>query len=81
MNETSCIVEPPFTGAPLSARQDFALVRDDFPALHQNVHGCPLVYLDNAATTQKPRQVIDAITRFYSEDNSNVHRGLHELDG
>lgn len=54
-------------------------VRDDFPTLHQRVHGKPLVYLDNAATTHKPHAVIDALSRFYAQDNSNVHRGLHEL--
>jgi cysteine desulfurase/selenocysteine lyase len=54
-------------------------VRDDFPVLHQQVHGKPLVYLDNAATAQKPRSVIDALVRYYERDNSNVHRGLHAL--
>jgi cysteine desulfurase/selenocysteine lyase len=54
-------------------------IRDDFPALHQSVNGKPLVYLDNAATTQKPRAVIDALSRFYQTDNANVHRGLHAL--
>jgi cysteine desulfurase/selenocysteine lyase len=54
-------------------------VRADFPALAQSVHGKPLVYLDSAATTQKPRAVIDAVSRFYSEDNANVHRGVHAL--
>ncbi len=54
-------------------------VRADFPVLHQQVHGKPLVYLDNAATAQKPRAVIDALVRFYERDNSNVHRGLHAL--
>ena len=54
-------------------------LRRDFPALHQQVNGRPLAYLDNAATTQKPRAVIDAIVRFYEQDNSNVHRGLHAL--
>ena len=54
-------------------------LRSDFPILHQTVHGKPLVYLDNAATAQKPRQVIDALVRYYSQDNSNVHRGLHAL--
>ncbi len=53
--------------------------RSDFPILHQTVHGKPLVYLDNAATAQKPRCVIDALVRFYERDNSNVHRGLHQL--
>ena len=54
-------------------------VRADFPTLHQQVHGKPLVYLDSAATSQKPRVVIDALSRFYERDNSNVHRGLHAL--
>ena len=54
-------------------------VRSDFPALAQTVHGRPLVYLDSAATTQKPRAVIDAVSRFYEEDNANVHRGVHTL--
>ncbi|HEY2930396.1 MAG TPA: cysteine desulfurase [Acidobacteriota bacterium] len=58
---------------------DVARVRADFPILKQTVHGKPLVYLDNAATTQKPQQVIDAMVRFYSEYNSNVHRGVHTL--
>ena len=53
--------------------------RADFPVLQQNVHGKPLVYLDNAATAQKPQSVIDAITHYYSETNSNVHRGVHTL--
>lgn len=54
-------------------------IRDQFPALDQTVHGHPLVYLDNAATTQKPQCVIDAITDYYEKDNANVHRGVHEL--
>jgi len=54
-------------------------LRIDFPALDQHVGGKPLVYLDNGATTQKPRSVIDALARFYERDNSNVHRGLHAL--
>jgi cysteine desulfurase/selenocysteine lyase len=58
---------------------DVEAVRRDFPALHQTVHGKPLVYLDNAATTQKPQAVIDALVRYYSEYNSNIHRGVHEL--
>ena len=58
---------------------DVAAIRRDFPALAQRVHGRPLVYLDNAATSQKPRQVIDAIKTFYETDNANVHRGVHEL--
>ena len=54
-------------------------LRLDFPALDQLVGGKPLVYLDNGATTHKPRSVIDAVSRFYERDNSNVHRGLHAL--
>jgi cysteine desulfurase/selenocysteine lyase len=54
-------------------------VRADFPALAQQVHGRPLVYLDSAATTQRPRAVLDAVTEFYLQDNANVHRGIHEL--
>jgi cysteine desulfurase / selenocysteine lyase len=58
---------------------DFSHLRIDFPVLDQHVGGRPLVYLDNAATTHKPRSVIDAVARFYERDNSNVHRGLHAL--
>jgi cysteine desulfurase/selenocysteine lyase len=58
---------------------DVARIRADFPALHQSAHGRPLVYLDNAATTQKPQPVIDAIRRYYEVDNANVHRGVHLL--
>jgi cysteine desulfurase / selenocysteine lyase len=54
-------------------------VRRDFPALHQQVHGKPLVYLDNAATSQKPQAVIDALVAYYAQDNANVHRGVHLL--
>ena len=54
-------------------------IRADFPALHQEVNGKPLVYLDNAATTQKPLAVIDAVRSFYENDCSNVHRGVHRL--
>ena len=58
---------------------DVARVRADFPLLRRQSRGRPLVYLDNAATTQKPQIVIDAITRYYTEINANVHRGVHEL--
>jgi cysteine desulfurase/selenocysteine lyase len=58
---------------------DAASLRKDFPALSQSVHGKPLVYLDNAATAQTPLAVIDAIRKFYLQDCSNVHRGVHEL--
>jgi cysteine desulfurase/selenocysteine lyase len=54
-------------------------IREDFPVLTQQVNGHPLIYFDNAATSQKPRVVIDTLSRFYEHDNSNVHRGLHEL--
>ncbi len=54
-------------------------LRRDFPVLHQEVHGKPLVYLDSAATSQKPTRVIDALRAYYERDNSNVHRGIHEL--
>ena len=58
---------------------DVAAVRADFPMLGERVSGRPLVWLDNAATTQKPRQVIDRIARFYNHENSNIHRGAHTL--
>ena len=58
---------------------DLNAVRTDFPILSQQVYGKPLVYLDNAATTQKPQCVIDAITHYYERDNANVHRGVHAL--
>src|SRR5579859_7214719 len=58
---------------------DVQKVRRDFPILHQSVHGKPLVYLDNAATTQKPLAVIEAIENYYRHDNSNIHRGVHTL--
>ena len=58
---------------------DWSALREDFPILDQKVHGQPLLYLDNAATSQKPRAVIDALSRYYERDNANVHRGLHEL--
>jgi len=54
-------------------------VRADFPILSRTVNGKPLVYLDNAATTQKPRTVLAAVDAYYHEINANVHRGVHEL--
>ena len=60
-------------------RFDIERIRSDFPALQQDVHGRPLVYLDNAATSQKPRAVIDRIRDYYVRENSNVHRGVHTL--
>ena len=58
---------------------DIQKIRTQFPALHQTVHGKPLVYLDNAATTQKPQVVLDALAHYYQHDNANVHRGVHKL--
>ena len=58
---------------------DIQNIRAQFPALHQEVNGRPLVYFDNGATSQKPQMVIDAITHYYSKENSNIHRGVHLL--
>ena len=65
--------------APSPVGFDVRRIREDFPILRQTVHGKPLVYLDNAATTQKPRAVLDALMAYYSEDNANVNRGVHLL--
>ncbi len=62
-----------------SAALDVECIRRDFPILSQMIHGKKLVYLDNAATSQKPRAVIDAIVRYYEHDNANIHRGVHTL--
>lgn len=64
---------------PDAAAPDWVALRRDFPILDQEVHGRPLVYLDSAASSQKPRAVIDAIRHYYEHDHSNVHRGIHEL--
>lgn len=69
-----------FGGLP-SPPLDLPAIRRDFPVLHQQVHGRPLVWFDNAATTQKPRSVIDTVADFYAHDNSNIHRGAHTLAG
>jgi len=58
---------------------DLKAIREEFPILRQRVHGKPLVYLDNAATTQKPQAVIDRLVRYYTEENANIHRGVHVL--
>ena len=58
---------------------DWKKYRADFPILDQKVHGQPLIYFDNAATSQKPRAVIDTLDHYYEHDNANVHRGIHEL--
>jgi cysteine desulfurase/selenocysteine lyase len=63
----------------LKTHLDVEAIRRDFPILDRQVRGKPLVYLDNAASSQKPRAVIEAITRFYEQHNSNVHRGVHTL--
>jgi cysteine desulfurase/selenocysteine lyase len=67
------------TAARRSTQLDVAAIRRDFPVLHQNVNGKPLVYLDNAASSQRPKAVIDAISRYYEHDHANVHRGVHTL--
>src|ERR1043166_1852309 len=71
------------TEAPISRKQatpfDWSEVRRDFPILDQTVHGYPLIYFDNAATSQKPKHVLDTLRQYYERDNANVHRGIHEL--
>jgi cysteine desulfurase / selenocysteine lyase len=81
MMATATTVASDMGGAARRAAQDFDVhrVREDFPILRQTVHGKPLVYLDSAATSQKPRVVIEAERRFYLEDCANVHRGVHLL--
>ena len=64
---------------PAAPPLDVLRIREDFPILGQRVHGKRLVYLDNAATSQKPQSVIDAISRFYTVENANIHRGVHYL--
>ncbi len=58
---------------------NIAAIRNDFPILDQQVNGKPLIYFDNAATTQKPKQVIEALNHYYNSDNANIHRGIHAL--
>jgi cysteine desulfurase / selenocysteine lyase len=58
---------------------DWTAIREDFPILRERAHGHPLIYFDSAATSQKPRAVIDALQHYYEHENANVHRGLHEL--
>jgi cysteine desulfurase/selenocysteine lyase len=70
---------PPVARAAVSPAFDVERVRADFPILRRQVHGKPLVYLDNAATTQKPQAVLEALTRYYTGTNANVHRGVHLL--
>ncbi|MFO0930097.1 MAG: aminotransferase class V-fold PLP-dependent enzyme, partial [Gemmataceae bacterium] len=66
-------VQPPSVG------RDVRRIREDFPILRQKVHGKPLVYLDNAATTQKPTAVLEAVRHYYTADNANIHRAVHQL--
>src|SRR5215470_16866103 len=58
---------------------DIDAIRRDFPILHRQVNGKPLIYLDNAATSQKPQIVLDAISQYYEQENANIHRGVHYL--
>src|SRR5882724_3629746 len=58
---------------------DWTRLRQDFPILDEKVNGHPLIYFDNAATSQKPRLVVEAIKNYYEHNNANVHRGIHEL--
>jgi len=69
------------TATPLKENpgMDWKRIRADFPILDQQVNGHPLIYFDNAATSQKPRSVIESLSRYYERDNANVHRGIHEL--
>jgi cysteine desulfurase/selenocysteine lyase len=62
-----------------NAAIDVLKIREDFPILHRTVNGKPLVYFDNAATSQKPKSVIEAVSRYYSDYNANIHRGIHKL--
>jgi cysteine desulfurase/selenocysteine lyase len=72
---TSAPVRPAAPGTAYDVRR----VREDFPILSRRVYGKPLVYLDNAATTQKPRAVIDAVRSLYETSYANIHRGVHHL--
>ncbi len=63
----------------MAEKLDIDQIRADFPVLHQQVNKAPLVYFDNAATTQKPKAVMDALTAYYEQDNANIHRGIHTL--
>src|SRR5438552_1004924 len=78
------IPRPHLPASPLSSpttppQPNWEKLRRDFPVLDQQVHGHPLIYFDNAATSQKPRAVLEALRRYYEHDNANVHRGIHEL--
>ncbi|OFW18300.1 MAG: cysteine sulfinate desulfinase [Acidobacteria bacterium RIFCSPLOWO2_02_FULL_59_13] len=71
--------QPATAAARPLTEQEVSRIREDFPALQQLVYGKPLVYLDNAATAQKPREVLEALERFYRADCANIHRGVHQL--
>ena len=73
------VAQTPVAGTPGVQPIDVARVRRDFPILSRRVNGKPLVYLDNAATAQKPRAVIEALGRYYESQNANIHRGVHAL--
>ena len=77
---TSALAERPvISGVSDTSPYDVWKVRQDFPILHRCVHGKPLVYLDNAATTQKPVLVLDAMAEYYADYNANIHRSSHLL--
>ena len=79
MSATVPLVDPNPPARLAAPPIDVERIRQDFPLLQQRVRGKPLVYLDNAATSQKPQSVIDAVTRFYTSENANIHRGVHYL--
>ena len=80
MKPHSDILSPPTAGpSRASSAFDVQRIRRDFPLLHQQMNSHPLAYLDNAATTQKPQAVIDAIAHYYEQDNANIHRGVYTL--
>ena len=78
MTEAESVTNQGVTGKPAGGL-DVARIREDFPILARDVYGKPLVYLDNAATSQKPRQVIEALVRYYESYNANIHRAVHRL--
>ncbi len=73
------IVNPAISAFESDVTFDVEHIRNDFPILSRQVNGCPLVYLDNGATAQKPRAVIETVDRYYSDENANIHRGVHHL--
>lgn len=79
MNDVSQSANPSFESMPKPNMLDVERVRRDFPILQRKVHGKPLIWLDSAATSQKPQAVIDRVSRYYEHENSNIHRGTHAL--